>query len=155
MDITRKIHNLLLKNKKTVAVAESCTGGTLSAALTSLSGSSRYFKLGIVAYSNHAKETILKIPHSLITKEGAVSVKVAQRLAANIRKIAKTDFGLGVTGFAGPTGATAGKPVGLVFIAIAVKNETSVHKFKFKGNRSGIRRQATKQALRLLEKYLL
>lgn len=155
MNIIRKIHNLLLKNKETIAVAESCTGGALSASLTGLSRSSEYFMLGAVAYNNRSKESILKIPHSLIAKEGAVSARVAQLLAENIRKIAKTDFGLGITGIAGPTGATAGKPIGLVFIAVASKNKTSVHKFKFRGNRPDVRKQAVKQALRLLERYLL
>lgn len=150
----RKIHNLLLKNKLTVAVAESCTGGLLSGLLTDLSGSSKYFKLGTVTYSNNAKEKILKIPHHLIAKHGAVSPQIAKLMAINIRKIADTDFGLGVTGIAGPTGATYKKAVGTVFIALSKNNKTLVEKFNFRGKRNQVRKQASLAALGLLEEYI-
>ena len=104
-DLLTQVHKTLLKTRKTIAVAESCTGGLASSLLTSLSKSSKYFILGTVTYSNRAKTRILGIPTSLINKKGAVSCEVALKMAENIRKIAKTDFGLSITGIAGPTGA--------------------------------------------------
>lgn len=153
--LINQIHRLLIKNRKTIAVAESCTGGLLSNLLTPLPGSSQYFILGVVAYSNKAKEGILKIPHSLITKKGAVSKAAANRMAESIRKLTKTDFGIGVTGIAGPTGGTLQKPVGTVFIAIDSKNKKICKKFHFTGNRISIRKQAALKALKLLKNFLL
>jgi len=146
-----QIHNLLIKNKKTIAVAESCTAGLVSNLLTQCSGSSGYFILGVVAYSNKTKENILKIPPSLIAKYTAVSKETASMMASHIRKIAKTDFGLGITGIAGPTGGTTKKPVGTVFIALDSKNKKFCKKFIFKGNRLGIRKKAALKALELLK----
>ncbi|MCM8795528.1 MAG: CinA family protein, partial [Candidatus Omnitrophica bacterium] len=116
--IVKQLHLSLLKKQKTIAVAESCTGGLVSYLLTQNPGSSRYFLLGIVAYSNEAKEKILNVPPSLIFKKGAVCKEVAFFLAENVRKITQADFGIGLTGIAGPTGGTKRKPVGTVFIAI-------------------------------------
>jgi len=155
MDIVKQIHKLLIRSNKTVAVAESCTGGILSGLLSDLSGSSKYFKCGVVAYSNSAKEAVLKIPHTLIAKQGAVSGVVAQSLAENIRKIVNADFGLSVTGIAGPGGERPGKPVGTVFIALAAKNKILVRKFNLRGSRANIRKQAAVEALCLLEEHLL
>lgn len=104
-------------------MAESCTGGLLSNLLTQIPGSSKYFILGVVAYSNQAKENILKIPRDIIVKKGAVSKNVAELLAKAVRLMAKTDFGIGITGTAGPTGGSREKPVGTVFIAIDTKNK--------------------------------
>lgn len=148
--LIRKIHNFLLKNNKTIAVAESCTGGMISSCLTKLSGSSKYFILGAVTYSNKAKEKILKIPHKVIVKNGAVSEAVALLMAKNIRKIAKTDFGIGITGIAGPTGGSLQKPIGTVFIAISDKNKTICKKSQFKGARANIKKQAALKAFDLL-----
>jgi len=150
--LIRKIHNFLLKNNKTIAVAESCTGGIISSSLTQLSGSSKYFILGAVTYSNKAKENILRIPHKVIVKNGAVSKAVALLMAKNIRKIAKTDFGIGITGIAGPTGSSSQKPVGTVFIAVSNKNKTICKKFQFKGTRSQIRKKSAADALKLILK---
>lgn len=152
-DLTQ-IHRLLIKTRKSIAVAESCTGGILSAILTQASGSSKYFKLGIIAYSNSAKEIILKIPPKLIAKKGAVSKEVAENLAKSVRKLAGTDFGIGVTGIAGPTGATPQKPVGTVFIAINSKNKSLCEKFLFKGNRARIRKKISLKTLELLKTSL-
>jgi len=149
--IVNQIHGLLIKNKKTIAIAESCTGGLLSSLLTRIPGSSQYFILGVVAYSNKAKETILKIPSSIITKNGAVSKQVAIKMARNIRKLAKTDFGIGVTGIAGPTGAIPSKPVGTVFIAIDTKNKKTCKRFHFTGNRINVRKNAALKSLDLLK----
>lgn len=152
--VIKQIHRLLLKNRKSIAVAESCTGGLLCAMLTQVSGSSQYFILGIVAYSNNAKETILKVPHMSIAKKGAVSKEVARKLAESVRKLAGADFGIGVTGIAGPTGATPQKPIGTVYISIDTKNKNLCKKFIFKGNRSVIRKKAAIKALELLKTVL-
>ncbi|MDP2831184.1 MAG: CinA family protein, partial [Candidatus Omnitrophota bacterium] len=122
--ILKQIHKKLLRKEKTVAVAESCSGGELSSLLTSLPGSSGYFLLGVVTYSNKSKETILNIPVKIIARYGAVSRQVAILMAQNIRKKTLADFGLSITGIAGPTGATTTKPIGMVFIALAKKNKT-------------------------------
>lgn len=149
--IINQIHKRLLNKKKTVAVAESCTGGLVSSALTQLSGSSAYFKLGIVAYSNQAKSRLLGIPAGLITRKGAVCAEVARCMAEEIREITNSDIGIGITGIAGPTGGSSQKPVGTVFIAAASKSKTLCRKFRFKGNRTAIRKKATLEALKLLK----
>lgn len=149
-----QVHNLLIKDKKTVSVAESCTGGLLSKLLTELSGSSGYFILGIVAYSNKAKVNILGIPFSLIAEKGAVSREVAKRMAQSVRKLAKTDFGIGITGIAGPTGGTPQKPVGSVFIAVDSVNKKLCKKFFFLGRRATIRKKAALKSLELLNESI-
>jgi len=101
--LVSQIHNLLIKKRKTIAVAESCTGGLTCSLLTHLSGSSSYFILGIIAYSNKVKEAILRIPASLISEKGAVSQDIALRMAASVRILSRSDFGIGITGIAGPT----------------------------------------------------
>jgi nicotinamide-nucleotide amidase len=153
--IITQIHSLLIKKRKTVTVAESCTGGQLSNLLTCLSGSSQYFILGVVAYNNKVKQGVLSIPASLIAKNGAVSLPVACLMAKSVRKLAGTDFGIGITGIAGPTGATPGKPVGTVFIAIDSKNKKICQKFHFTGNRSAVRKKAALKSLDLLKKMLI
>jgi len=143
-----------MKSAKTIASAESCTAGLLSTLLTQLPGSSQYFKLGVTVYSNQAKENILRIPALTLRKYGAVSEKTARAMAQKIRKLAKADFGIAITGIAGPTGGTARKPVGTVFIALSSKNKNSCKQFIFKGNRNRVRKQATLKALQLLKKSL-
>ncbi len=149
-----QIHKLLVKNKKTIAVAESCTGGLLSKLLTQTPGSSGYFKLGVVAYSNQAKENILKVPANIIVKKGAVSKDVAKLLAKSVRLLASTDLGIGTTGIAGPTGGSKEKPVGTVFIAIDAKNNRICKKFTFTGSRTTIRKKAALKALELLNRLV-
>ncbi len=153
-DLISQTHKFLIKRGKTVAVAESCTGGLVSRLLTQISGSSQYFILGVVAYSNQAKINILQLPASLIAKKGAVSKEVAENLAQSIRKLAKTDFGIGVTGIAGPTGGTAQKPVGTVFIAVSSKDKTLSKKFNFTGSRNSIIKKSAIQSLKLLRTFL-
>jgi len=152
--IILKIHDLLIQKEKTIAVAESCTGGLLSALLTRVSGSSQYFMLGVTSYSNSAKTAILKIPSMVIAKNGAVSKNVADRMAASVRRLAKTDFGIGITGIAGPTGNSPAKPVGTVFIAIDSKTKKICNRYIFKGSREAIREKAALKSLELLEKIL-
>jgi len=153
-NLIMQIHKRLLKSGKTLGTAESCTAGLLSSLLTQFSGSSKYFILGLTTYSNQAKENILGIPASIIRKKGAVSQEIALLMAQNVRKLAKTNFGISITGITGPTGGTPQKPVGTVFIAISSKNKNACKKFVFKGNRSTIRKQASLKALQLLKTFL-
>lgn len=152
--IINQIHSSLIKKGKTVAVAESCSGGLLSNLLTGISGSSKYFILGVVVYSNRAKESILKIPSGLLIKKGAVSKEVARSMAQSVRKLAKAGLGIGVTGIAGPTGGSLKKPVGTVFIAIDGMNKKICREFRFAGTRAVIRKKAALEALKLLKKLI-
>jgi len=149
-----KIHKLLRGSKKTLAVAESCTGGLLSSYFTQFPGSSKYFLLGAVTYSNRSKEDVLRIPRSLILKNGAVSEIVALTMARNVRKLAKADLGIGITGIAGPSGGSKSKSVGTVFIAIDSENQQIYGKFHFSGPRTTIQKKAALKALELLKRLL-
>jgi len=153
--IATQIHNSLLKTKRTIAVAESCTGGLLSSLLTKESGSAQYFILGVVSYSNKSKENILSVPPKLIATKGAVSQETAQNMAQSVRKLAKTDYGISITGIAGPTGDTSQKPVGTVFIAISSTSKAICKQFNFSGNRASIRKQSATTALKLLRQFIV
>jgi len=139
----------------TLAVAESCTGGLVAERLTSVSGSSRYFVGGVVAYSNELKTELADVPQDLLDVYGAVSDQVARALADGIRKRCGTTLGVGVTGVAGPTGGTAEKPVGLVFHALASESGTEVVKRNFPGDRARIRWFASQQALDMVRRKLM
>ena len=152
-DIVLQTHKLLLKHKMTIAVAESCSGGVLNL-LTRTSGSSTYFILGLVTYSNHAKESLLGIPFSLIKQRGAVSEEVARKMASRIRALANADLGIGITGIAGPTGGSKKKPVGTVFIAVAHKGKIISKKYSFQGKRKAIRNKTAIASLGLLQALL-
>ncbi|MDD5130827.1 MAG: CinA family protein [Candidatus Omnitrophica bacterium] len=152
--LLKQIHNRLIKHRKTIAVAESCTGGQLAVLLTSLPGASEYFLLGLVAYSNKSKEKILGIPSKIIARYGAVSRQVAVLMAKNIRRKTSANLSLGITGIAGPTGASSGKPVGTVYICLSKKNRVLCRKFNFCGSRRKIRNQAAQAALNLLCAHL-
>ena len=114
----KKIINLLRRKKLKIAFAESCTGGMLSSTITSISGASKVFKLGLITYSNQSKNTILKVPEKIIKKFGAVSTQCCLAMVNNLKKISKSDIAVSITGIAGPKGGTRSKPVGLVFIGI-------------------------------------
>ena len=163
MMIEDKIRKLLLKRKMTLAVAESCTGGLISSRITDSSGSSDYFLMGIVAYSNKAKEDILGVSAGLLRKHGAVSEQVALEMAKGARRLANADIGIGVTGIAGPParetlacrragpgGGTKKKPIGLVYVALATNKKRIVKEFRFKGRRQKIKWQASEAALNML-----
>jgi nicotinamide-nucleotide amidase len=120
-----------------------------------MAGSSNYFYCGIASYSNQAKIDLLGVDESLIKKKGAVSLEVAQKMALGARISANTDLGLGITGIAGPTGATDKKPVGLVYIALSSQTKQIVQEFIFSGNRERIKWRASQAALNMLRKYLL
>jgi nicotinamide-nucleotide amidase len=145
----------LQKNKKTIAVAESCTGGLIGHRLTNISGSSDYFLEGAVTYSNEAKQLRLGVDPALIEAHGAVSEPVAKAMAEGIRQKSESDFGLAVTGIAGPTGGTSDKPVGLTFIAVTGANGTRCEQFRFHQDRVRNKERAAQAALNLLRLYLL
>lgn len=154
MRILISISEKLKKNKETLAVAESCTGGLLSEQLTAIPGSSQFFKLGIIAYSNDAKKKLLNVSESTLKKCGSVSQPTACAMAKGILKILKTDYALAVTGIAGPTGATRKKPIGLVFMVAAKKNKIIVERAVFKGSRQSIRKKTAYSAFHLLSQLL-
>jgi nicotinamide-nucleotide amidase len=152
MRLEQKIFKKFVHGAKTLAIAESCTGGLIGDRLTNMPGASAFFLLGIIAYDNAAKTKILHVPPALLKKYGAVSKPVAFAMAQGVRKILKTDYGLGLTGIAGPSGGTKDKPVGLVFIAVATQQKTMVKKFLFKGSRLAIKKKASQTALKMLAK---
>ncbi|MCR3922444.1 MAG: competence/damage-inducible protein A [Firmicutes bacterium] len=145
----------LQRQQLTLAVAESCTGGLLSHTLTNISGSSNYFLEGIVTYSNAAKINILGVPAGLIEEDGVVSEQVAKSMAERIKSLAQSDLGMGITGIAGPTGGTAEKPVGLVYIALATPDSVICQRFNFRGKRENIKERAVMSALNMLRLYLI
>ncbi len=149
-DRMRALHATLRKKKLTIAVAESCTGGLLGAILSEHSGSSDYFRGGMEVYSDEAKTVLADVPPQLIHSHGAVSSVVAGALARGARTKLGAKIGLGITGIAGPTGATPGKPVGLVYIAIDAPTLQSVKKKQWAFDRAGNRLASVGVALDLL-----
>ena len=132
---SKKIISLLKRKKLKISFAESCTGGLLSSAITSVSGSSKVFTLGLVAYSNKSKINALKISKNTIKKYGSVSRQVCLTMVKNISKISKSNISLSVTGIAGPDGGTKSKPVGLVYVGIKKGNKIKVKKYLFRNKR--------------------
>ena len=149
--LTRKLIKLLNKKKLKISFAESCTGGLLSQTITSISGSSKVFTLGLVTYSNQAKINILKVPKKIIIKYGAVSSETCLSMVKNLNKISKTNISVSITGIAGPKGGTKQKPVGLVFIGIKKGNNLLVNKYLFKNkNRNSIQKSTVNQAHKMI-----
>ena len=144
----------LTQKKLTIAVAESCTGGLIASRLTDVSGSSAYFERGLVTYSNAAKIHLLGVPAGIIEKHGAVSEETARLMAEGVRKLAGTDLGLSSTGIAGPTGGSAEKPVGTVYVALAYPNRTICRHFAFRWDRIRNKQVSTEAALMMLHQYL-
>jgi len=144
------VGKMLAEKRKTLAVAESASGGLIASRITNVSGSSRYFKMGIVAYSNKAKTKLLGVSDGKIKKYGAVSKEVALSMAEGIKKLFRTDTAIGTTGIAGPTGTAGKKPVGLVYIAAVTDAFKMVKEYHFTGNREEIKWQAAGAALDLL-----
>jgi nicotinamide-nucleotide amidase len=149
------VGKLLSEKGKTIAVAESCTGGLIGAKFTNISGSSKYFERGVVTYTNQAKIELLGVPQEIIDRYGAVSQEVAVLMAEGVRKLAKTDYGLSSTGIAGPTGGTPEKPVGLVYIGFAHANDSFAQKFQFGGDRITNRERAAQAALNMVRLFLI
>ena len=149
--ISHKLIKLLSNKKLKISFAESCTGGLLSSYMTSISGSSKVFTLGLVTYSNEAKINILKIPKRIIIKYGAVSYETCLYMVKNLSKISKTNISVSVTGVAGPKGGSRNKPVGLVYIGIKKGSKTLVKKFMFKNKKRNLIQKATvNKALNLI-----
>ena len=152
---SKKIVNLLKRKKLKISFAESCTGGLLSSSITSVSGSSKVFTLGVVAYSNQSKIKVLKVPKNIIRKYGSVSEQVCLAMVKNISKISKTNISVSITGIAGPSGGTKIKPVGLVYVGIKKVNRTEVKKYLFKNKgRAYIQKVAVNKSLGLILSYL-
>ena len=153
--LSQKIVNLLTKKKLKISFAESCTGGLLSSSITSISGSSKIFTLGLVTYSNQAKINMLKVPKNIISKHGAVSYETCLSMVKNLSRISKTNISVSITGIAGPKGGTKQKPVGLVFIGIKKGNKTLVKKHLFKNKkRISIQRAAVIKSLNLILSFI-
>ena len=153
--LSQKVVKILKKKKLKVSFAESCTGGLLSTAITSISGSSKVFTMGLVTYSNQSKINLLKIQKNIIKKHGAVSYETCLTMVKNLNKISKTNISVSITGIAGPKGGAKKKPVGLVFIGIKKGNKTLVKKHLFKNKkRTLIQRAAVIKALNLILSFL-
>ena len=150
-NLANKLVKKLIQKKLTVSFAESCTGGMLSSTITSISGSSKIFNLGVVTYSNKAKIDILKVPKKIIIKYGAVSNECCLSMVKKISKISKANISVSITGVAGPNGGTKLKPVGLVYIGIKKGNKIIVQKSLFKNkNRISIQKATTTKVLKIL-----
>ncbi|MCD6363451.1 MAG: competence/damage-inducible protein A [Synergistetes bacterium] len=139
----------------TISIAESCSGGLLGHRLTNVPGSSKYFKCGVVSYSNLSKAKLLGVPMKLIEQKGAVSAEVAEKMAEGVRTLGDSDIGIGITGIAGPTGGRPGKPVGTVYIALASEANTHIERNQFSGTREVIKYRTTQRALDLIRRFLL
>lgn len=150
MKLERFIGELLKKNKQTISIAESLTGGMICDRITNIPGSSEYFIGGIIAYSNEAKIKHLNVPKSEIEKYGAVSKQVARSMAKGVRQVFSTDIGLSTTGIAGPTGGAPKKPIGLVFLGLAKGRKTWVRRLNLKGTRREIKEETSENALKFL-----
>ena len=149
-NLSSEIVRLLTKKKLTISFAESCTGGLLSSSITSISGSSKVFNMGLVTYSNNAKVKLLKIPQEIITKYGAVSYETCLSMVKNLSRISKSDISISITGVAGPNGGTKEKPVGLVFIGLKKGGRTVIKKNLFKSKkRISIQKATVNQALKM------
>ncbi len=155
MNLNQKIVSLLKRKKLKISIAESCTGGMLSSAITSVSGSSKVFTLGLVTYSNQSKIRILKVPNKIISKYGAVSVQCCLAMVNNLSKISKSKVCVSITGIAGPKGGSKQKPVGLVYIGIRVGKKVVINKCNFRNKgRLFIQKQTVKKTLNLLLKLI-
>jgi PncC family amidohydrolase len=146
--------NELIKRKVTVAVAESCTGGQVSAVFTAVPGASEIFKCGLVTYSNEAKQRVLGISEGVLTTHGAVSKIVAEQMATSVRGIGDADIGLSVTGIAGPGGGCVQKPVGTVYLGLSTKTGVKVVKAHFKGSRACIQAMSVETLLKMLKETI-
>ena len=150
-NLSLKIVKLLTKKKLTVSFAESCTGGLLASSITSISGSSKVFNIGLVTYSNNAKVKLLQVPKKTITKYGAVSYETCLSMVQNLSKISKANISISITGVAGPNGGTKAKPVGLVYIGLKKGSKIIVKKNYFKSKkRISIQKATAKQALKMI-----
>ena len=150
-NLANKLVKKLIRKKLKISFAESCTGGLLSSIITSISGSSKVFNLGLVTYSNKAKVDILKVPKKIINKYGAVSSECCLSMVKNLSKISRANISVSITGIAGPKGGNKLKPVGLVYIGIKKGNKISIQKNLFKSKkRISIQKSTTLKVLKTL-----
>ena len=151
MVLAKKIVTILNKKKLKISFVESCTGGLLASSITSISGASKVFSLGLVTYSNQAKVKVLKVNKNIIRKYGAVSRECCSAMVNNLSRISKANINVSITGIAGPIGGTKQKPVGLVYIGIKKGNKTQVNEYLFKSKkRSSVQKASVKKALDLI-----
>lgn len=154
MHTLEQTHELLLRTRLTVAVAESCTGGLLGAALTEMSGSSAYFLGGVLAYHDSVKVGLLGVQRLTIAEHGAVSGPVAREMAEGVRQAVGADLGISITGVAGPTGGTEAKPAGTTFICVTGLGMTRTERFTWAGDRRGNREHSVRAALGMLAELI-
>tara|TARA_B100001093_G_scaffold477685_1_gene505219 strand:+ start:486 stop:956 length:471 start_codon:yes stop_codon:yes gene_type:complete len=155
MNLNQKVFTLLKKRKLKISFAESCTGGLLSSAISSVNGSSKVFEMGLVTYSNQAKTKVLKVNKNIIKKFGTVSIQCCLAMVNNLSKISKSKICVSITGIAGPSGGSSLKPVGLVYIGIKIGKKVIVNKCNFKNKgRLFIQKQTIKKTLNLLIKLI-
>lgn len=153
--LEQEVGKLLISLKITIAVAESCTGGLICHRLTNISGSSDYLERGVVTYSNRSKIELLGVPDQMIKEHGAVSEACVRAMATGVKRLARTDLGFSVSGIAGPTGGTAEKPVGTVYMALAWDESTRYWKYLFEGHRGEIKQRASDEALMRIREHCL
>ena len=154
-NLANKLVKKLIQKKLKIAFAESCTGGMLSSTITSVSGSSKVFNLGLITYSNKAKIDVLKVSKKIISKYGAVSNECCLSMVKNLSKISKANISISITGVAGPNGGTKLKPIGLVYIGIKKGNKIIVQKNLFKNkNRISIQKTTVYSALKIISKII-
>ena len=147
----KSLIKLLIRKKIKISVVESCTGGLLASAITSISGASKIFNLGLITYSNQAKIKILRVNKNIIKRFGAVSYECCYAMVDNLSRISKTNINVSITGIAGPRGGTKKKPVGLVYIGIKKGNKIEINKCLFKSKKRSLIQKATvKKALNLV-----
>ena len=155
MNLNQKVVALLKRKKLKISFAESCTGGLLSSAITSVNGSSKVFSMGLITYSNQAKIIVLKVQKNIIKKYGAVSIQCCLAMVNNLSRISKSKICASITGIAGPKGGSIKKPVGLVFIGIKIGKKVIVNKCNFKNKgRLFIQKQTVKKTFNLLMKLI-
>ena len=148
----KNLVKILTKKKLKIAFAESCTGGMLASELTSVSGASKIFGLGLVTYSNHAKIQVLRVNKRIIQKYGAVSPECCEAMVKNLARISKVQINVSITGIAGPNGGTKTKPVGLVYIGIKKNKKLLIKKNVFKQkNRKAIQKATIKETLKIIK----
>tara|TARA_B100001248_G_C27070264_1_gene313591 strand:- start:53 stop:514 length:462 start_codon:yes stop_codon:yes gene_type:complete len=147
----KSLIRLLIRKKIKLSITESCTGGLLASTITSISGASKIFNLGLITYSNQAKIKILKVNKSIIKKYGAVSYECCYAMVNNLSKISKASINVSITGIAGPKGGTKKKPVGLVYIGVKKGNKIEITRYLFKSKKRSLIQKATvKKALNLV-----
>lgn len=154
-NIQETVVELLIQNKMKLATAESCTGGLIAQKITSVTGASECFDCGVVTYSNEQKYKLLGVSKDLLEKFGAVSEQTAIEMCKGVKTLANADFGISVTGIAGPGGGTAEKPVGTVWIGICGENFHKAERFLFDGDRQQVRESTAEMALKMVEDAIL